>query len=130
MYSPSRGAQHYLQTQVRSSSPVELVVMLYDGALAACATACDALGRGDIPARRAALSKAMAIVGELQNSLDLSAGDVAAQLDELYTYVTGRLVTAAVQQDAAPIHEARRVLEVLRDGWHQVSKQTIPGSAA
>jgi flagellar protein FliS len=130
MYSPSRGAQHYLQTQVRSSSPVELVVMLYDGALAACATACDALNRGDIPARRAALSKTLAIVGELRNTLDMGAGDIAGQLDELYGWLTSRLVDAAVQQDAAPIHEARRVLEILRDGWHQISKRPVPGSAA
>jgi flagellar secretion chaperone FliS len=127
----ARGAQHYLQTQVRSSSPLELVVMLYDGALASCTAATEALARRDIPARRAALSKAMAIVGQLQGTLDMTGGGVGAtELDELYTWITGRFVEAAVRQDPAPLQEARRVLEILRDGWHQIAKQPVPESAA
>jgi flagellar protein FliS len=127
MIHASRAAQSYLQTQVRSSSPLELVVMLYDGALRSTTAACEAMRRGDIPARRAALSKTMAIIGELQNTLDMkSGGDVAVQLDQLYGWMTSHLLQAAVRQEAGPIEDVRRVLETLRDGWHQIAK----GSAA
>jgi flagellar secretion chaperone FliS len=133
MMSNGRAAQHYVQTQVRSSSPLELVVMLYDGALRAAAAACDALERRDIPARRAALSKAMAIIGELQSTLDMErGGDIAVELDRLYTWMTGQLVEATVKQQAGPILDVRRVLEILRDGWQQVAtaKPAVPESAA
>ncbi len=128
----SRAANSYLQTQVKSSSPLELVVLLYDGALRATAAADDALVRRDIPARRTAMSKAMAIVGELHATLDMDKGGaVATELDRLYTWMTDRLVDATVRQDAAPVQEVRKVLETLRDAWHQVATQArAPGSAA
>ena len=130
MMHAGRATHHYLQTQVRSSSPLELVVMLYDGALQATAAAADALTRKDIPARRAALSKALAIVGELQNTLDLKQGGAVAQeLDRLYDWMTTELVQAAVRQDPAPIDAVRRVLGTLRDGWQQIAGKA-PESAA
>ena len=39
----SRGAQTYLQTHVQSRSPLELVVMLYDGAIRFLEQAGDAM---------------------------------------------------------------------------------------
>jgi flagellar protein FliS len=130
MTQAGRAAQHYLQTQVRSSSPLELVVMLYDGALRSSAAACEAMARRDIPARRAAISKTMAIIGELQNTLDMQGGgEIAERLDQLYTWMTAELVQATVRQDPAPIHEVRRILETLREGWHQIAARA-PGSAA
>lgn len=127
-----RAANNYLQTQVKSSSPLELVVMLYDGALRATASAADAIARRDIPTRRAAMSKAMALVSELQGSLDMDkGGDIAVELDRLYTWMTDRLVDATIRQDATPIHEVRKVLTTLRDAWHEiVTKVPAPESAA
>ena len=129
MIQPGRGAQHYLQTQVRSSSPLELVVLLYDGALRSSAAASEAMERKDIPTRRAAVSKTLAIIGELQNTLDMkNGGAVAEQLDQLYTWMTAELVQATVRQDVRPIQGVRRVLETLRDGWQQIAVKA--GSAA
>ncbi len=127
-----RAANHYIQTQVKSSSPLELVVLLYDGALRATHAATEALGQRDIPARRAAMSKAMAFVSELQGTLDMDkGGDIAVELDRLYTWMTDRLVEATVRQDAAPIQEVRKVLTTLRDAWHQVATNArAPESAA
>jgi flagellar protein FliS len=132
MVASTRAAQQYKQTQVRSSSPLELVVLLYDGALSAMTAAADAMARGDIPARKAALAKALAIIAELQNTLDLQqGGEIAAELDRLYVWITSQLVDAAVRQDAAPIHSARRVLETLSEAWHQIAQHpAAPGSAA
>ena len=129
MMHPAAVAEQYLRTQVRSSAPLELVVLLYDAALRSTATARDAMTRRDIPARRMALSKAMAIVGELQGSLDMErGGSIAAELDGLYTWVNSRLLDAIVQQDTRPIDDARRVLETLRGAWHSIST-TAPGAA-
>jgi flagellar protein FliS len=127
-----RAADSYLQTQVRSSSPLELVVMLYDAAIRATVAANDALVRRDIPARRAAMSKAMAIVGELQGTLNMDqGGPVAAELDRLYTWMTDRLIDATIKQDPTPVQEVRKVLESLRGAWHDIAKKPAqPGTAA
>ena len=60
-----------------SRTPLELVTMLYDGALRFMAVAREAIERWNIPARRDALSRTMAIVSE-HEALNLQAGgDVA-----------------------------------------------------
>jgi len=54
----SRAASSYLQTEVQSRTPLELVVMLYDGALRFLSNARSAIERNDIAARREAISRA------------------------------------------------------------------------
>jgi flagellar protein FliS len=127
-----RAAQQYLQTQVRSSTPLELVVMLYDGAIRATAAAAAAMSRRDIPTRRANLSRAMAIISELQSTLDMERGGaVSTQLDELYTWMTSQLVDATVRQDPKPITDVHHTLEILQDAWRQVATaKPVPESAA
>jgi flagellar secretion chaperone FliS len=118
----SRAAQTYFQTQVQSQSPLELVVMLYDGALRFLQVAADATRRHDLVAKREGMSRAMAIIAELQNTLNLEeGGEVGRSLDALYTYITGRLVDANVKRDPAPIEEAIKLLRPLRDAWAQIA---------
>lgn len=123
---PSHAAATYHTVEVMSRSPLELVVMLYDGGLAAMAQAREALARGDHLAKAPALSKALAIVHALQSTLDMDAGrDVATQLDTLYSYVSERLVEANVRQDPALIDEAIRVFGTLREAWGQIAAAPV-----
>jgi flagellar protein FliS len=132
MVHAGRAAQHYMQTQVRSSSPLELVVMLYDGILRQTAAAVDAMARKDIRARREAVSKSLAIISELQSTLNMEqGGDIAVQLDRLYSWMTESLMQATMTQDPGPIQDVHRVLETLRDGWQQAAlAKPVPESAA
>lgn len=105
--------------------------MLYGGALRFAKEARDAIERRDILARREALSRALAIVSELQSTLDLERGeDIAASLDGLYTFVSTRLMDAAVNQDPKPIDDAIRVLSNLQEGWTTASAATPASSPA
>jgi flagellar protein FliS len=120
----ARGAGQYFETQVRSSSPLELVVLLYDAAIRAGQQARDAMARRDIATRSVSISKMMAIVGELQNTLDMErGGDVAKELDRLYDWSTSRLVDATQKQDAKAIDDVVKVMETLRDAWQTIAKQ-------
>jgi flagellar secretion chaperone FliS len=115
-------ASQYLQSQIQASSPLELVVMLYDGAIRAADAAADAMIRGDIPARKVAMSKLIAIIGELQSTLNLEqGGKIAADLDRLYSWATARLLDAIVERDVRPIEEVRRVLDSLREAWQTIA---------
>ena len=125
----ARGAQAYYQTQIQSRSPLELVVMLYDGALRFLQQTVDALERGDLVAKRDSLSRAMAIVTELHGMLDLEqGGEVAASLDSLYTYMMERLTTANQQRDPAPVLEVMRLMTGLRDAWSQIAQDPPPAA--
>jgi flagellar secretion chaperone FliS len=118
----ARGVNSYRQTEIQSRTPLELVVMLYDGALRFTAEAREAMARRDIRSRQQSISRALAIVSELQSTLDMaSGGEVAVQLDKLYGFVRDRLVDASLKQDPKPLDEAARVLTTLREGWFAIS---------
>lgn len=126
---PTKAANQYLQTQVQSRTPLELVVLMYDGAIRSADAAYDAMVAGDIPARRTALSKLINIIGELQSTLDMErGGKIAEDLDRLYSWATARLMDAVVQQDATPIHEVRSVLTTLREAWQTIASQQLTGT--
>jgi flagellar protein FliS len=130
MMTSTRGAEQYRNTQVKSSTPLELVVLLYDGALRSMTAAHEAMVKKDIRARQAAINRAQAIVAELQNTLDLERGGaVAAELDRLYTWVLSRLTAAIVEQDPKPIEQARRVFETLSDAWRTIASGPRPEAA-
>ena len=118
----ARGAEAYKQTLVQSRSPLELVVMLYDGALRFLDQAAEAMDRNDMPAKAEAMSRSFAIIAELQNTLNVrDGGELARQLDALYAHMHDRLVDANVQRSSAPIREVIALLTPLRDAWSQVA---------
>jgi flagellar protein FliS len=119
----ARAAATYQTVQVTSRSPLELVVMLYDGAIRALGQARDALARRDLVAKRAAMNRALDIVHHLQSSLDMEAGgEIAARLDALYSYVIERLLEANRRADHGPVDEAVRLLSTLREAWAQIAE--------
>ena len=118
----ARGADAYRRIEAESRSPLELVVMLYDGALRFTAEARDAMLRNDVRTRAHAISRALAIVGELQNTLNVDKGGaVAEELDRLYVFITEKLVDATTRRNVASLDEARKVLTTLRDAWGQIA---------
>ena len=130
MSSTARGLSSYRTTQVQSRTPLELVVMLYDGALKFMGTARDAIERRDIPARREALSRTLAIISELQSTLNLAqGGQVAIELDRLYSYSNARLLDAAMKNEVAAVDDVKRVFEILRDGWNTIATQPPPNTS-
>jgi flagellar protein FliS len=129
----SRAAQAYarigLETGVASASPERLIVMLYDGAIAALNQARIHMQGGDTAAKGLAIGKAIAIVDEgLKAALDTSkGGTIARQLAELYDYIGQRLLVANLRNDTALVDEAARLLGELRTAWSALAdRQAIP----
>jgi flagellar protein FliS len=128
-YAPVRGADAYRQTQVQSSTPLELVVMLYDGALTALRQTIDAMERGDLVTKRETLGRALSILGHLRSTLNLEdGGSIAVSLDELYRYMNERITAANIHRDTAPLTEVVQLLSGLREAWAQIAQ--TPTSAA
>ena len=121
----SRGALAYRTVDAQSRSPIELVVMLYDGAIRFLGDAREAHERNDHRGRATGVSKAMAIVGELRSTLNVDEGSsLALELDRLYDYMFGRLLDITTKRDMSGLDEVQRLLITVREGWAQVSAAT------
>jgi flagellar protein FliS len=133
--SMQRGVNAYakvgLETSVISASPHKLIVMLYDGALAAIKSAASHMAAGNIAEKGAAISKALDIINNgLRASLDKKAGgEIASNLDALYVYMTERLLTANLQNKLSLLDEVQTLLTDLRDAWTQIGEKPAAPSA-
>lgn len=115
-----RGIEAYRRVDAETRSPIELVVMLYDGAIRFVGEARDAARQNDVAGRTRAVSRALAIVTELQNTLRIEeGGDLARELDRLYSYMTARLIDSNVRRDQTALDEVHRLLSTVREGWAQ-----------
>jgi flagellar protein FliS len=115
-----------LETGVSGASPHQLVALLLNGALEAIAQARGAIKAKQIEAKCKAISKAVGIVDEgLKASLDLkSGGELAANLNDLYGYVTTRLTQANLHSDDEALEECANLLSPLRDAWGAIGSGT------
>jgi flagellar protein FliS len=112
------GLAQYQNTQISTSNPEKILLMLYDGAIKFTRLAIDRLAKGDIAAKGLNISKAQAIVAELMNTLDHEAGgDMAARLEQLYIYLINEYVNANINNTAQPLENALGILSTLRDTW-------------
>lgn len=124
----ARAHSAYQQGQVAASSPVRIVVLLYDGAIG---FARQAQARFSEPGVRGhALGRAHAIVSELMIALDHEkGGEIAQRLESLYRYVLDALLRANVQGDARSLESAIDVLETLAEGWREIARSGAGESA-
>lgn len=114
-----------VQTEVHSAGPHRLVAMLLDGCLEAIAQARGAMRAGQVELKGRAIGRAARIVEEgLRATLDMRAGgSLAADLHDLYGYLTMRLTQANVRNDEALLDECQRLLAPLRDAWNDIGPQ-------
>ena len=109
-------------SSVADEEPQRLIVRLYDGALERIAAARGCIGNGLVAEKCDLLTRAIAIVGELRGSLDLvRGGAVAAHLDDLYDYVTRRLLHANATGEIGALDEVTALLRELRAAWTAVA---------
>ena len=121
-----------VETGVSSASPHRLILMLYEGAIAAIASAQVHMRQNNIAAKGEAISKAITIVdGGLKASLDLNVGGALAQnLSDLYVYMGNRLLQANIKNDPAMLEEVRQLLQQLRGAWESLAATTDANAAA
>jgi flagellar protein FliS len=95
--------------------------MLYDGAIAALQRAIRAIEAHDIEKRCAHVSRALAIIVELEGVLNFDeGGEVARNLQRFYVYARKRMLEASIQNSPEMLAVLVHHLADLREAWHQV----------
>ncbi|TET38975.1 MAG: flagellar export chaperone FliS [Planctomycetota bacterium] len=128
MTGPQDQAQKYLETQVRTATREQLLLMLFDGAIRFAETAKTAIAEQDYEQMHEFLLRTQRIIVELMGSLDRRVGDeIYSRLIQLYKFTYLKLVSANLQKNPAFIDEALEVIQHLRDSWQMAVDKMIEG---
>ena len=117
-------ASTYLETQVLSASPGQLVVMLYDHLLLQFRRTRIAIEKGDVATRQAALEKARAVLTELLGTLDYQqGGEIARQLSGLYAFMLAELLDIGLHPKAERLDPLSAIVTDLREAFDTIARQ-------
>ncbi|HUX36464.1 MAG TPA: flagellar export chaperone FliS [Rectinemataceae bacterium] len=125
----------YREVRVKTASPAQIVVMLYEEAVKQCDRALDLMS-GDqarnprnIEKINAALGKTQDIVTELMAGLDFDAGgEIAQDLFALYVWFNRELMEANVEKSEKRVRAVRDQLDSLRGAWAEAATKAQNGS--
>jgi len=121
----TRAAQSYgsvqLVTGVASADNVQLIQMLFDGLSESLAAARGHIENGNIVDKSNALSRASRIVVGLQGALDFErGGELANNLNELYAYMTRRILHINASNDLQALAEVSSLVRDISDAWQSL----------
>lgn len=125
-----RGASAYarvgVESGVMSATPHQLIVMLFDGALAAMRAARIHMEAGNVAEKGRSISKALDIVNSgLAAALDTEkGGEVAERLGSLYDYIARLLLAANLHNDLQSLEQAESLLENVASAWREMGTST------
>jgi flagellar secretion chaperone FliS len=110
----------YRQFSVQAATPFGLVVMLYDGVIAALRCAVTAIEAQDIEKKCQHLKRAQAIITQLEGGLDFEQGGEAAKtLKSLYVHVRSQTHRANIENSPDILRSLVENLSTVREAWHQ-----------
>ncbi|HEX6990170.1 MAG TPA: flagellar export chaperone FliS [Bacillota bacterium] len=114
-------ALHYKQQQVYGSSGAGLIVILLEEGRRRILAASRAIERRDLQGANEHLIRAQDIVYELRGALNPEAGEIAANLRQLYDFVIAGLIEANVKKSAERLPVLADILETLASGWRELA---------
>ena len=115
-------------TGVASANGVQLIQMLFDGLLESLSATKGHIQNGAIVEKGKSIARASRIVIGLQGALDFErGGDLTNNLNELYGYVTRRLLHVNARNDLDALEEIFGLMNEIRSAWEGVP-DLIPAS--
>jgi flagellar protein FliS len=118
----------YAEDAVLTTSPAKLVLMLYDRLVRDLVDAEEAVVGRRIAEASDKLLHAQDVIMELHSGLKPELWSGGPGLANLYLWLHGELIAANVAKDAGRIAGARKLIEPLRDAWHEAASQLDGGA--
>jgi flagellar protein FliS len=125
--SPSRGANAYanvaMETGVAAATPHKLTLMLMDGASIAIVLAIKHMKERNIVEKGRKITQAILIIDNgLRASLNHKVGDgeIAGNLDALYSYMSRTLFSANVTNKPELLEEVHGLLNQIKEAWEAI----------
>ena len=118
----------YNNSKILTASPAELTLMLYEGAIKFCNIAETAIDSRNVQKAHENIVKTQRIIDYLRQTLDMKY-PVAQDFENIYTYLSQRLIEANVKKDKGILEEVNTHLRSVRDTWKEVMRiNNVKGS--
>ena len=115
------GQRQYQHTQITTVDRGRLIVLLYEGAIKFLRQARDCSEAGDLEGKSNNINKALDIINELNQSLNMTeGGDLAQNLRRLYLFMSDYLLKGKIKKDLHYIDDVLRMLTSLNSAWNEV----------
>lgn len=130
-----QGAKAYqevnVSSAVNSASPIRLIVLLYEGAIGALASAKLEMTSNNVVAKARLITRAIDIINGLRAALDPSkGGEIASSLENLYEYMVRQLTMANLKNDPEILDEVHTLLGELHSAWLALAEKESSGGQA
>ena len=111
----------YQNSKIMTASPAELTLMLYEGAIRFCNVGISAIEQDDVTKAHTNIIKVQRIIDYLRQTLDMRYA-VAQDFENIYSYLSSRLIEANVKKDKEVLEEVNMHLRSVRDNWKEVMR--------
>ena len=112
----------YSHVVTTTTSKDRILILLYEGAVRFVQLAREGIRASRVAAKGENISKALAIVHELDHALDHQiGGELAANLSSLYRYMARRLLDANILDEEGALDEVERLLSVLKEAFEEAA---------
>lgn len=128
---PTSNLDQYRKSAVITASPLQLVIMLYDGAMKNLNAGKRAMLEHNTFEQNNSIIKAQKIIAELISCLDMKqGGEIATNLLSLYSYCYSSLLQSNVEDKPELIDQVILILSNLRSSWVELDKATKVSATA
>jgi flagellar protein FliS len=119
--------QAYQKTQVMTAKPENVLLLLYEGAIRFTKLAGQRMREKNVAEKGKNISKALAIISELMNTLDHEkGGQLSADLENLYMFMMDKLIDANIRNAPEECEVVEKLLSTLYTAWKDVVQNPRP----
>jgi len=109
-----------IDAKAEFASPYVLTKMLFAGGVKSLALIPVLMDRKEHEECSKEMTRSVGIINGLRDSLDLSQGEIAENLYQLYSYMTSELLRAHRERDQKGVRAVGNLLKEIDDAWDQI----------
>lgn len=114
-------ADNYQRMELVTADPKRLIILCYERAISALKLAIDHYESRNFEAKAKEIQKAQDIIGALRTALDFeNGGEVALNLDALYSFMTRHITEADLKKDIGALKSIVSMLEEIETAWKEI----------
>ncbi|WP_018277053.1 flagellar export chaperone FliS [Teredinibacter turnerae] len=111
-----------MEENVNELTAHQVISLLLNGALERVSQAKACIRDGNEQDKVLLVQKILGIINGLRESLNMEAGgEIAVNLDSLYSYMSERLQTCQEKEEMLALTEVGKLIENVRQGWDGIS---------